>query len=81
MTPTQELVMEVLAARYRLGENIWTFRTNQAVKSALRALEADDMVFTMHGIVEGTIRAGLTENGRDAFLSPNYRVPEAVFPS
>jgi hypothetical protein len=73
MTPTQELVMEVLAARTRLGEAFWTFRSRHAF--TLRQLEALGMVETMHGNVDNTIRAKLTEQGRAAFLSPSYTLP------
>lgn len=73
LTPTEELVMEVLAARYRNGEKLWTFRTRE--RHALESLAKRGLVETMHGIVEGTIRASLTQAGRSAMLSETYKSP------
>jgi len=73
LPPTQHLVLEVLAARHRLGENLWPFRSTLA--PALRGLEQLGLVWTMHGSVENTVRAGLTEAGRDAVLSSTYIPP------
>jgi hypothetical protein len=79
LTPTQELCLEVLAGRYRLGEQIWTFRSRTA--PALAQLEELGLVYLMHGVVDGTVRAGLTEAGRDAILSSTYTPPLAAAPS
>lgn len=76
ITPTQELVLEVLAARHRLGESLWTFTSNRAVTVALEALEAAELVNTMGGVVERTVRASLTDTGRDLMLTPGYRLPD-----
>jgi len=73
LPPTQYLVLEVLGARHRLGENLWPFRSTLA--PALRRLEQLGLVWTMHGSVENTIRAGLTAPGRDAVLSSTYTPP------
>lgn len=59
MAPTQYLVMEVLAARVRLGESLWTFPRN--CRPALRALAARGWVQHKSGIVEATERAWLTD--------------------
>lgn len=73
LTPTQELVMEVLAARYRLGEYIWTFTSR--VKKSVTELESAGLVGWKGGIVEKTIRVWLTEAGKEAFLSATYEPP------
>lgn len=65
--------MEVLAARYRLGESIWTFRARH--EKTLRALEQQGYVFVMHGIVDDTVRAGLTESGKARVISDSYVPP------
>jgi hypothetical protein len=75
LPPTQYMVLDVLAARYRLGEKIWTFPSR--LSPAITALEQAGLVFGMHGIVGGTIRAGLTGAGRDAVLYPDYVPPVA----
>ena len=72
---TQHLVMEVLAGRYRTGEQIWTF-TSRA-KTALDALERLGLVGHKSGIVERTRLAWLTPKGRAAVLSDTYEPPFA----
>lgn len=75
-TPTQELLLDVLAARFRLGENLWTFGSH--LRKAAEQLAARGLVFTTHGITEHTIRVGLTEKGRAATLDPGYQPRAAV---
>lgn len=72
-TPTQDLILNVLAARYRLGENLWTFDSN--LRKQAKQLAARGLVFTTNGITERTIRVGLTEAGKAATLSPDYSPP------
>lgn len=69
----EELAMEVLAARARLGESIWTFRARH--EKTLRSLEQQGLVFVMPGIVDHTVRAGLTDSGKARVLSDNYVPP------
>lgn len=71
MTPTEDLVLEVLAARYRLGHQLWTFKSRHS--RVINSLVEQGLVFSMHGVVEKTVRAGLTEKGMDAVLSPRYQ--------
>ena len=73
MTPTEDLCLEVLAARHRLGEIWWTFDTRH--HAALKRLESRGLVSVMHGIIEKTIRARLTDAGRDETLSTSYVPP------
>lgn len=73
LTPTEDLLLEVLAARYRLGETMWTF--DKRHKTALEKLQARGLVSVMHGIVENTCRASLTEEGKAEHLSPTYKAP------
>jgi len=73
LPPTQQLVLDVLAARYRLGETMWTFSTN--CQSAINALEEHGLAGQMHGVIERTLRAWLTEAGKDAVLSKTYTPP------
>lgn len=76
LAPTQELIGEVLAARYRLGEWYWTFGTRHL--PAARALQDAGLITTMHGNVERTFRASLTPEGRAHFMSESYSPPNAV---
>lgn len=67
LTPTQDLLLEVLVARYRLGEHYWTFDSRH--KKMLEALASLGLVTVMHGIVEHTVRASLTVAGIKTFAS------------
>lgn len=70
LTPTEELVMDVLAARFRTGERLWAFGSG-ATRAVLR-LEQLGYVQSMHGITDHTIRASLTGAGRAAWLSTSW---------
>lgn len=73
MTPTEDLVMDVLGARARLGEELWTFESRH--RRTLERLEEAGYVNVMHGIASGTVRASLTEKGKELVLSPLYTSP------
>ena len=75
LTPTEELFMEVLAARARTGETLWTFSTRPTIVRAAKELERLGFVFYMSGVTERTFRAGLTERGKLACLDPGYITP------
>jgi hypothetical protein len=74
-TPVQELVLEVLAARHRLGERIWTLDRNAAVTSALRVLEKEGLVVYKSGVVQNTYLAYLTDAGKAEMMSADYVPP------
>ena len=73
LTPTQELILDVLAARFRTGEPYWTLPSR--LTPQVKALEAAGLVESMHGIVENTVRARLTDKGQDETISATYQVP------
>lgn len=73
VTPTQDLILEVLAARHRLGERLWTFDARH--KKAIEALADLGLVTHMHGMVEKTVRASLTDEGIKRQVSDNYMPP------
>ena len=73
LPPTQYLMMEVLAARFRLGENCWTFPASQ--RRIADELEGKGLVHQKSGIVERTILVWLTDAGKDLALAPDYRAP------
>lgn len=75
VTPTQELVLELLASRHRLGEQIWTLARNATVTSALVWLEKAGLVGYKHGVVENSYLAWLTDLGKERELSPTYVPP------
>lgn len=73
LPPTQSLVLEILAARYRLGENCWTFSTRH--RPALEGLAERGLLDWKHGVMPRTCLAFLTDEGRRALLSTGYRSP------
>lgn len=73
LTPTECLILEVLAARRRLGEVLWTFDTSTR-PSALK-LESKGLITVIHGIVEKTYRASLTQAGADECMKADYVSP------
>lgn len=74
LPPTRYLILEVLAARHRLGEQLWTFPAN--IRPALGALADAGLVGWKGGITHGTVRAWLTDTGRTAVLDGSYTPPD-----
>ncbi len=72
LPPTEWLVMEVLAARRRLGEALWSFPTT--LRPTLRRLEAKGLVGWKSGVIENTCRAWLTPDALVMWLLPDYVV-------
>jgi hypothetical protein len=68
LTPTEYLVMEVLAARHRLGEATWTFPTS--LRPAVTRLAQRGLVWWKRGVVEHTVLVSLTNVGRTRWLTP-----------
>jgi hypothetical protein len=58
-TPTESLIIDVLVARYRLGDTLWTFDSRNM--PALRKLEDRGLVHTLSGVTENTVRAQLSD--------------------
>lgn len=73
LPPTQYLMLDVLAARWRVGERLWTFPSG--LTQVARALDRLGLVAWKSSTVQGTIMVWLTEAGRDAVLDPNYVLP------
>lgn len=71
LSPTQYLVMEVLAARWRCGEKSWTFPVS--LKRTLQKLNDNDWVWwTNNG---SFLTARLTGKGQRGMLHTNYTPP------
>lgn len=73
LPPTQYLLLEVLAARHRLGEKVWTLPSR--TRGTASRLEVTGLVATKDGPVEHTYLAWLTDRGREAVLSDSYVAP------
>ena len=76
VTPTEYLTMEVLAARHRLGESVWTFPGNGT--GALYRLSVKGLVGYKSGGVEKTVLAWLTDEGIKAWKLDQPYPPESV---
>lgn len=72
-TPTEDLILEVLAARLRLGETRWPFDTKHG--KAIKSLSKNGLVSFDHGNVESTYNVWLTPDGKSATVSPTYEAP------
>ena len=72
MPSTDRLIIEVLTARYRLGETIWPFESR--LSPSARRLEDLGLVNRMSGNVPKTFRLSLTDLGLKE-LSPTYVPP------
>jgi hypothetical protein len=76
LSPTEELIMEVLAGRYRLGETQWPFASNRTSSRSAGRLEERGLVHRQLGQVEHTFRLSLTEQGiKERDLDKPYTPP------
>lgn len=73
LPPTQYLILEVLAARYRSGEAAWNFPTK--VKAHLDALSSLGLIGWKNWTVPKVALAWLTDEGVAAVLSDTYVPP------
>jgi hypothetical protein len=75
LTPTENLILELLIARFRLGEKLWTF--DSSVSKQVDSLSRKGYVLPLNGIVPKTVRAMLTEEAIAKFLTYDYVPPIA----
>ena len=73
LPPVQYLIMETLAARYRLGEPYWTFPLR--LRAALDALRDKGLIWTRSAPTPD-LQAYLTDAGRACCLSDAYMTPD-----
>ena len=74
LPPTQYLILEVLAARTRLGEHFWTFPTT--LRPHVRRLCAAGLVnWEDRG---EDLRVSLTDDGRSVALFGDYELPDVT---
>lgn len=72
----QSLILEVLAARHRTGEQMWSFE--RRCTRQLRALEGAGLVGWRSGPEPESVQAWLTKSGRDEVLLAGYRPPNPL---
>lgn len=73
LTPTQGLISDVLAARWRLGEQVWTF--SDRVLVSIKSLASMGLVEWKHSSAEHTVLVWMTDEGIKAFVSDDYIPP------
>lgn len=76
LPPTQQMVLEVLAARYRLGEHMWSFPSR--LNAAGEALARLGMIAWVSHPAPYTRRAWLTDAGKAAVLLGDYEPPDVL---
>jgi len=77
LTPTADLIMEVLAARHRLGEPFWHFDIRHT--KALNELASARLIWWQRGSQPKTAQVFLTDTGRASeYLSGTYVAPAAL---
>jgi hypothetical protein len=79
LPPTQYLITEVLAARHRTGEHMWTFPSR--LRAHMTALGEAGLIGWKSGIEPNTIRAWLTDAGRASVLGDGYVTPNDAAPA
>ena len=72
LTPTEELIMELLQARYRMGENSWSF-DNRHMK-ALTNLSEKELITFKSAMIEGYQLAWLTDLGYEHLFMNGYSI-------
>jgi len=75
LPPTQYLILEVLAARARTSETLWTFPAR--LRSHIEQLADIGLIGWKAGVAPRTVMAWLTDAGKAATMSPPYVSPDA----
>ncbi|MFJ8690312.1 hypothetical protein [Micromonospora wenchangensis] len=75
LPPTQYLILEVLAARHRLGEPCWTFPSRPGIRTAVAALNVAGLVTWKSSPAPRAVLVWLTEAGKSAALDETYVPP------
>lgn len=74
LTPTEEVIIEALVARWRLGEQLWTFRSS--LRQAANKLVEKGLVHDLGSTTGQDIRLRLTDAAQKRFGNPMYDPPE-----
>ncbi len=74
LTPTEDLILDLLVARYRLGEYQWPL-SNKLV-NVIHSLAARGYVNSRHGNVEKTYLVRLTDEAVAEFVTDSEYTPQ-----
>lgn len=75
LTPMEDLMLENLVARVRLGESFWHFPNTSHYSRAANGLVDKGLVTREHGQVPSSFRLYLTEEGKREGMDPSYTPP------
>jgi hypothetical protein len=75
LPPMQQMMLDVLAARYRTGERLWTFPARPAYTRTAHSLGRLGLVGAKSGVAPKTIQVWLTDAGKAAVLTPGWVNP------
>jgi len=74
LTPTEDLLVDLLTARVRLGEQLWTVETR--VRKSVESLNKRGVIDYKEGIVEHTLLIWFTADGYKKYITDStYEVP------
>lgn len=73
LTPTEDLILEVLIARHRLGEPFWPVSTRN--QKAINSLAGKGLVSDYGSVTENSVRVGLTIKAKAYWCNPDTYVP------
>lgn len=75
LTPTEDLILEILVARHRLGEPFWPIKANSTTTRAIQRLSDSGLVEYRSGPSAGYTQTSLTDEGRKMYASSTYKAP------
>lgn len=75
LPPTQYLILDVLSARWRTGEHVWTFPARSNIVAAAHRLARLGLIGVKSGTAPRTVLAWLTDAGKTAVLEPGWVNP------
>lgn len=73
LTACQDVLVDLLVARSRLGESFWPISTR--LNRTYKILEEKGYVEIMHGHVDGTVRLALTPQAKAKLIENSAYVP------
>lgn len=75
LTPTEDLILELLVARHRLGEVVWPIKANSTTTRAIQHLTDMGLVSYTSGPSMGYTLTSLTDEGVALYTQSSYKAP------
>ena len=73
LTPTEDLILELLVARHRLGEAVWPIKANSTTTRAIQHLTDIGLVSYSSGPSMGYTLTSLTDQGTKLYTDPKHK--------